>query len=177
MTDVRRRGHRRLMFISERRKGQSRQARLHTQRPREDAARSIPRLRSDNQVFSGSDLKSYSAAVAVGISYGAFVAARRRARSEVSLHMQLDNSDENAVFGGERPIRLSLRPPRTRVPTGITATHRSLQVVVRVFQGSFGGREGTLPPLRSLSDYPYYMRGSLRGVPLYVFEGVMPNGR
>jgi len=101
MTDVRRApGPGRLTFISEARKVLCRQARLHTQRPREDAGRSIPPQSSlVTYVFFGSDLKSYSPAVAVGVSFGAFVTPRRRALSEVISRMQNKNSAPRTEFG------------------------------------------------------------------------------
>ena len=98
----------RLTFISAGWKVFCRQARLHTQRPREDAGRSIPPHWLDTYVFSGSDLKSFSVAVAAGVSYGAFVAPRRRARSEVIQRMQPDNSDESIEYdegAAARPFR------------------------------------------------------------------------
>jgi len=98
----------RLTFITAPRVHWTRQARLHTQRPREDAGRSIPPQRLDTYVFSGSGLKSFSVAAAAGVSYGAFVALRRRARSEVIQRMQPDISDEST----EHHERAAARPFR-----------------------------------------------------------------
>jgi hypothetical protein len=105
MTRVRRQNHRgRLTFISEGWKVFCRQARLHIQRPGEDAGRSIPPQSGlDTYVFFGSELKSIVAAVAASISYGDFVAPQRRAHSEVILHMQPDTSSENALEAQQRP--------------------------------------------------------------------------
>jgi len=116
MTRVRRGGgDSRLTFISAGWKVFCRQARLHTQRPREDAGRSIPPQRLDTYVFSGSDLKSFSVAVAAGVSYGAFVAPRRRARSEVIQQMQPDNSDESI----EHDESTAAQPFRGHVLVGV----------------------------------------------------------
>ena len=102
MTRVRRRGGAsRLTFISAGWKVFCRQARLHTQRPREDAGRSVPPQRLDTYVFSGSELKGIVAAVAAAVSYGVVVAPRRRAHSEVILQMQPDNSDGTRELDGQ----------------------------------------------------------------------------
>mgnify|MGYP006993519120 CR=1 FL=1 len=107
MTRVRRSTHRgRLTFITEGWKVLCRQARLHTQRPGEDAGRSIPPHWLDTYVFFGSDLKSFSVAVAAGVSYGVFVAPRRRARSEVIQRMQPDSSGESIEFQEDTSERL-----------------------------------------------------------------------
>ena len=97
-------GSSRLTFIVRRRKVPCRQARLGTQRPGEDAGRSIPPQSGlDTYVFFGSDLKSFSVAPATGVSYGAFVASRRRAHSEVIQRMQPDNSDETGFDEQQQP--------------------------------------------------------------------------
>lgn len=126
MTGVRQTtGFSRLTFISAWRKENHRQARLRTQRPREDAARSVPRQTGlDTYVFFGSDLKSFSVAVAAGISYGAFVASRRRAHSEVIKRMQPDNSDESIEF---EKRRFSLMRPSGPSIDGMRATEISEQ--------------------------------------------------
>jgi len=106
MTRVRRRGGAsRLTFISAGWKVFCRQARLHTQRPREDAGRSVPPHWLDTYVFSGSDLKSIDAAVAASVLYGAFV-SRRRALSEVIPQMQ----DETSAHSSEFDVQLRLYP-------------------------------------------------------------------
>lgn len=46
----------------------------------------------------------------------------------------------------------------------ITVEHRSLQVLIHVFGGCFGGREGTLPPLERPPVYVYAIVGALQGV-------------
>lgn len=112
MTYVRRLSHRsRLTFISQRRK-ETRKARLSNKRPGEDAGRSIPPQLVGTYVFSGSDLKSYSPAVAAGVSFGAFVALRRRAHSEVILRMQPDTSDEKSDLDVQRQPVLWLHQER-----------------------------------------------------------------
>ena len=176
MTRVRRFGGRsRLTFIRNGLKVLCRQARLIKKRPREDAGRSIPPHPGlVTYVFSGSDLKSYSrAAAATGVSYGAFVAARRRALSKVIEHMNPDTSDENTEVGED-----GAAPPRyTRRDTRITAAHRSLQVIVRSLRGSPEGEGGAPLPLGTPSNRVYHIDGN-HGAPLpSVVEGVFRSGR
>jgi len=113
MTGVRRTpGPSRLTFKTERRK-ETRKARLSNKRPGEDAGRSVPPHPGlVTYVFSGSDLKSFSVAPATAVSYGAFVAPRRRAHSEVIQRMQPDTSDEKSALDVQRQPVLWLRPER-----------------------------------------------------------------
>jgi hypothetical protein len=59
----------------------------------------------------------------------------------------------------------------------ITQMHRAFQVMVRVFGGSFEGREGTLPPLGIPLFNPYNIVASHGGPFLPVAKGVLPSVR
>lgn len=113
MTHVRRLSYRRRLTFIWKRRNDSQKARLSIKRPGEDAGQSIlPRSGLATYVYSGSDLKSFSVAIAAAISCGAFVVLRHRARSEVIEQMRTDTTDERSRLDVQQQPILWLHPER-----------------------------------------------------------------